>query len=499
MLKLLRWVIACSLILGVLATACRSQTVPDTKRVIFNSDGYEIFKAGSDDITDVSKYVFTGLEGSNVTTLFWCDGAGGNTANYDSQVLELTGTRIGDVPPQLLKWIDEGNDPPAFVIKEARKRDLEIFYSFRINDIHDHFKPELLATFKIDHPDWLIDSTEYGYPTALNFAVPEVRELKLSVIREICSKYDFDGIEIDFMRGPPFFTPSEEQANKDILTDFLRTTREMLTQLGEDRGREIEMAVRVGENLGACTLDGFDIETWVQKDLTDMIILGSGAIDIDITAFKKITGGTSIQVYPCLYGWPSGYMPISEEMARGLAYNYWQQHADGIYLFNWFPHSSPYQIQLLKEIGSMESLENKDKMFAADRAPDPPIVEYPHNWLLAPLPRVFTGFFNGSSSWESVPIQVFDDLASRENQLKAITLSVEISHSVEPGSIECRFNGHAVSLTPLPDATKATTNLLEADWFVVGENTVELRLKNTDTENDTDITIRSVEIYVEYD
>ena len=29
-------------------------------------------------------------------------------------------------------------------------------YSFRINDIHDSFMPDEMATFKVDHPEWLI-------------------------------------------------------------------------------------------------------------------------------------------------------------------------------------------------------------------------------------------------------------------------------------------------------------------------------------------------------
>jgi len=477
--------------------SCCNQAAVIPQRVIFNCDGYEIFKAGTDNIEDMSKYVFTGLEDSQVTTLFWCDGAGGNTANYDSDVLELTGTRTGEVPPQLLKWIAEGNDPPAYVINEARKRDLEIFYSFRINDIHDHFKPEMLATFKVDHPEWLIDSTEYGYPTALNFAIPEVRALKLSVIEEIFEKYDFDGIEIDFMRGPPFFNPYQEYSNRHILTDFLRSVRSSLDQLGTQRGRSIELAVRVGENLESCALDGFDVKSWAQEGLADIFILGSGTIDIDVGAFKEITQDTAIEVYPCLYGWPSGYMPISADMARGLAYNYWQQNADGIYLFNWFPHSNPYQVQLLQEIGSPETLASKNKMFVADRAQDTPPDEYPHNWLLAPLPCTLTSL-GAPSSWATIPVQVYDDLALRKKQLQTIQLVIEASKPLQSDSIECRFNGHVVNLTLMPNGTEAVADLPNPDWFEVGENEVGLRLKNTGDGNNDDIIIRSVEIYVEY-
>ena len=247
-------------------TGCAKSQPVKARRLIFNCDGGGIYGADTENIEDVDKYVFEGKE--NVAALFWCDGAGGNTANYDSEVLELNGSRIGKVPPKLLKWIEEGNDPPKIIVQEARKRGLDVFYSFRINDIHDSFIPEELASFKIAHPEWLIDNSYYGASTALNFAIPEVRDLKLRVIEEIFEKYDFDGIEIDFKRASPFFQPFHEYRNRHFLTDFLRIVRESLNERGKERGREIELAVRVNENLEACKLDGFDVETWVKKGLS---------------------------------------------------------------------------------------------------------------------------------------------------------------------------------------------------------------------------------------
>jgi hypothetical protein len=149
------------------------------------------------------------------------------------------------------------------------------------------------------------------------------------------------------------------------------------------------VAVRVGENLAACRLDGFDLQTWLAEDLVDVLILGSGTIDIEVEEFRALTAGSRVRVYPCLYGWPSRYSPVSAPLARGLAANYWHQGADGIYLFNWFPHEakSHYQIELLRQVGDPVALEGRALMFAADRGfADRPDDYYPHNWLFAPLP-----------------------------------------------------------------------------------------------------------------
>jgi len=146
------------------------------------------------------------------------------------------------------------------------------------------------------------------------------------------------------------------------------------------------LAVRVDENLEACRLDGFDVPTWISEHLVDMVILGSGAIDIEVEPVKQLAASTGIKVYPCLYGWPSRYAPIPSELARGLALNYWHQGADGIYLFNWFPHEANkrYQIPLLRELDDPGLLAQKDLLFAADRGT--PQREYPHNWIRAVLP-----------------------------------------------------------------------------------------------------------------
>ena len=269
----------------------------------------------------------------------------------------------------------------------AKERGVDIFYSFRLNDCHDSFGHERLRpTFKVEHPEWTIGA---GHPEVhpsvhrnLNFAVPEVRDLKFAVIEEIFWKYDFDGLEIDFLRSPPYFIPSEAPKNAHLLTQFLSRVREYLNQRGKARGRQIPLAVRVNPTLEACQLEGFDIPTWVEEGLVDSLILGSGNIDCDVEAFKSLTNGTGILVYPCVYGWPSGYNIIfgfedSEPMLRALASNYWGQGADGIYTFNWNAHSYVHrpdknpqfapQIQLLREIDAPQLMEGKDKLYAADR------------------------------------------------------------------------------------------------------------------------------------
>ena len=239
------------------AVAADARTYPPRRkpyRVIYQSDT----SWGLTNALDVDDYLhgMVGfLDDTHVDALFWHDGAGGNTANYDSDVLELTGQRIGKVHPFLRQLIAEGNDPPKIVVPEARKRGVDVFYSLRINDCHDSIGdgkglPELVASFKVEHPEWSIGRGHpYGGVYQLNFAVPEVRELKFAVIEEIFRKYEFDGLEIDFLRSAPHFIPGTEPENAHILTELLRRVRKHLNQRGKQRGRPIPLAVRVSESM----------------------------------------------------------------------------------------------------------------------------------------------------------------------------------------------------------------------------------------------------------
>jgi len=502
------WVHWMSVIGCVLGLMCHAVAPADEKRpparryrVIFNCDGHAVAKDSKGDLDQWIENLFGPLADSHVDALFWCDGAGGNTANYSSQVLELTGKRIGKPRPYIAKWINEGNDPPKVVVREAKKRGLDVFYSFRINDIHDSFTPDELPMFKIEHPEWQIGERKYGrvtcFPTALNFTVREVRELKFRVIEEIFQKYDFDGLEIDWMRGLPYFLPGKEPENAQLLTELLQRVREHLNERGQQRGRPIRLAVRVGENLEACRLDGLDVPAWIDKGLIDYLILSSGVIDIDVEEFKRLAALKDVLVYPCLYGWPSKYRP-SAELHAALALNYWHQGADGIYLFNWFPHThnnsqgtGAYMSGMLKQIGDSNTLRANQRhlMFPAERGRPWHYRDYPHNFMHSVLPTALPG-----DKALHVSIQVGEDFR-KTPAASSITLKVHIENLHADDGVEVMLNGKPVQqLKPVGDGL--LTAALRASQLLQGRNKASLRLSRASAKSAKARTATALEIDV---
>jgi len=466
-------------------------------RLIFNRDGYAVAEDSKGDLNQWIENLFGPLENSQIEALFWCDGAGGNTANYDSQVLERTGARAGKPRTYIDDWISEGNDPPKVVVREARQRGLDVYYSFRINDVHDSFMPDEKPLFKVEHPEWMIGKQKYGdvtsYPTALNFAIPEVRELKFRVIEELFVKYDFDGLEIDFMRSSPYFLPGAESKNAHLLTELLQRVRQHLNRRGQQRGRPIRLAVRVGESLRSCRLDGFDVSSWLELGLVDIIVLGSGVMDIEVEEFKALAAPRGVHVYPCLYGWPSGYSPIPAELAAGLALNYWSQGADGIYLFNWFPHTKNnsqqtgfYMAGLLDYLGDARALRAGQKrlMYAADRGQ--PQGAYQNNWLHCVLPAELVD----DQALQAV-IRVSHPFAGDTD----ITLQMEVENLQDGDLVSVTVNGRSVEGLR-QSAENRITGSLAAEAVRPGANEAVMRLVKRSVVSAEPRTVTALELHV---
>ncbi len=504
----------------------RERSPVKRRRVLFNCDAAAAFVDAKGSVDTYVQNMFGPFEDSHVDALFWNDGSGGNTASYDSDVLELTGAHMGtlglNLPPwrdDLLRWIEEGNDPPKIAVQEAHKRRLDVFYSMRLNDIHDAWGPVHFPTFKAQHPEWMIgEGHPYGVETALNFAIPEVRELKLRIIEEIFQKYDFDGMEIDFMRHLPHFIPGTEPENAHILTQFLREVRQHLDQRGQERGRPIELAVRVDENLEACSLDGFQVQTWIKEGLMDILIVGAGAGDVAVEEFKELAADTSVLIYPCLEAYDGvWYRPRSTELRRALALNYWHQGADGIYTFNWYPHrfAVDEETALLKEIGDPNAMRFKPVMFVAEYGPQTlearPSPWSPHNYLHGVLPAELT-----EGQVVEVPILVGLDLpaGAGEQPPTRLELRIECEDLAPDDTLAIALNGQGLlwqkreegSIAThgrpgwIPEPTDFTSVMmaLRPEQVEHGRNYVSLRLAQRAPQAQGPVTVTAVEIHLDY-
>ena len=352
------------------------------RRVVVNFDAiHGDLKFANIPPKDLVKLSFTFADDpeSQIDSIWWNWGEG-HQSPYPSKVMPLydqDGYR---------KWAEEGVDIMRIFLEATKERGLEAFYSYRANGSDNDLVVTREIPMKKRHPEWLL-AAPWAPDRKIfwDFRNSEVRDYKLSILREVVQNYDFDGIEIDFARGPITLPLGQQWKYRHHLTDFMSEVRRLTLQAAEQRGRPILLAARLPASIEGCRIDGIDIETWTSRQLLDIIVLGCRSYEGDVAAYRRITAGTPIKLLGGSdehhtsdgYDWP----PI--DVLRGLFANWWQQGVDGIYCFNWtyampedaarigaLLHDSkmaPVHRRLYREIGEPKTLHRKDKIFVVQR------------------------------------------------------------------------------------------------------------------------------------
>jgi hypothetical protein len=344
-----------------------------------------------------------------------------------------------------MKWREAGFAWVSALIREGRKRNLEVFWHERFSevDLNSEGGLEMRARDRIKaaHPDWVIRS--WWWQGLWNAAAPGFRDYKLKILRELAANYDFDGLQIDFARHIPCLPPGRQWENREHMTQFMRMVRSMLLEIEKQRGKPFLLAAKVPENLRGCHIDGFDVETWAKENLVDIFTLGSRSLDVDIAAFCRITAGKSVKLQPCLddHHATDGYLHSSIEFLRGAFSNWWQQGADSVVTFNWAvapPEVAsqiggtvgpPSQGQAYQEVGSPATMQYKDKRFAVQRRGVFPWAEgYFNRNEDAQLPAVL----HNDGRVSAFQIRIGDDFAGNAKHIGQVTLRL-ILFNASPG------------------------------------------------------------------
>jgi len=351
---------------------------------------------------------------------------------------------------------DAGADWLAIFVEETHRRGLEVFWHFRISevDIRPAGAPiDLPNPIKAAHPDWLIKT--WWWQGMWNLAVPEVRAFKVAKVRELAERYDFDGFQIDFHRHIPVLPVGRQWELRDSVTEFMRQVRETLLEVSAAKDKPILLSAKVPRSLEVCRADGFDVVRWVQEGLVDMLTLGSRSYDVAIEGYRAALG-PSVKLYPCLddHHASDAYQHPPVEVFRGVASSWWRRGADGIETFNWYgappevyaeygvrggPES---QQTAYREIGSVETLNGKSKVFPVERRGGYPWAEGGSGQNLhAQLPLKLA--YDGRPS--DVTLYCAEDLKEAPEGKRDVSLRLTVFGS-EPGDrLEVKLNGRLLS------------------------------------------------------
>jgi hypothetical protein len=386
-------VVAIALLLGLIA-AGGPASIPTRnapKIVVVNNDGFSDFFSGRFRSADDIHRCILAYRDTDVAILEWCV-TSGSRVNYPSKASEIIGEGMTSFPRRgdqlasemLQRLAGQGVDTLAVVCAAAHEAGVKCYASMRMNGDYPgswmgEGIPQMFnSNFWRRHPALRIRGPHGEDRTHLSYAFPEVREFKLSILREAAAR-DIDGINLDYLRHPDFFgyeepmvkafrdaygeDPRELPADDprwialrcEIMTGFVRSVRALLDEAGRAKGRRLGLSARVDWRQHKQW--GCDIERWMKEGLVDYVVLAQhslGGYEFDLAPFVTMARGTGCAVLFGEEATTSGHDLTPEEdraIAEGTmkppqrghlqlrdycdrARRWYAQGADGVHVFN---------------------------------------------------------------------------------------------------------------------------------------------------------------------
>jgi hypothetical protein len=238
-------------------------------------------------------------------------------------------------------------------IDRVRQHGISPWLSMRMNDVHsvDNVDAWCHTDFWRNHPEYRRAPYRFeAWPDrAYDYGRKEVRDYHFALIEEIFDRYDFDGLELDWMRFGFHFRPGFEAEGREILMDFHRRVRALADAQAKRRGHPIRIGVRAPSRPQTARELGLDAAAWAKAYLVDYIVItpfwATIEFDMPVELWKELLGdspailaaGLELNLRPTPRVWPKygGHMSNSAETVFGAAASLLHRGADRIYLFNY--------------------------------------------------------------------------------------------------------------------------------------------------------------------
>lgn len=461
---------------------------PDAPKVIFTDDGW-ILSATEPPLT-VEKLKEEVVDSHNWPggALWWSIGDH-EVYHYETEIGEIIGEAIegldegtysfvhsdtpgviGKIAANVRALKDECGGPVTALSKLCREAGLQFFPRVRMSS-HYEIDPRNPAygRFRRDNPELLIGkpgeelavgSLPWGQRTGLNYAFPEVREYMRRIIFETFERFDVDGVELDYMRHPGVFRSDEAYQNRYLMTDLIETVHKRLKEVGAERGRDLQLAVRVPPTLADSVRIGLDVERWIRDGLVDIVAVGGGFISFEtpIREFVEAAEDSGCQIYGCI----EATRHLDDDAVRALAARWLSHGATGIYLYNFYTIYPEWNKRIAEEVSDPVLLERVNKRYEMGQA-GPLYPSRGHGGAFryaspsTSLPVTLRPTFDGSGPEFSMEIVDDLDSAIADGALEACRLTLRFEDLSAQLEIEVTINGTTLPRRSGADAVDGWT------------------------------------------
>ena len=295
------------------------------------------------------------------------DAAGNDQCYYKSSVGHYS---RGETPMDAL--YEAGHDPFGILVQEFKDAGITALAGYRVNDHHG--SPSSWTPWEREHTEWSLGKEtgvwrehkavgdrgwrEIGDLRQMDYAIEGVRARRLALLQEIVTRYDVDGIQLDFGRTAPFLSePKREKAY--LLTQFVRDVRTMLDEVSAGGRRRLVLAAILPWDLDFCEREGLEVGRWIKEELVSYVSPGEWYYadwNIPLAGWVELTRGTTCRLYPMTCTMVSSTTAISPgkrvflgddsqifdgPKIRSLAETFYSQGAEGIMFYNF--HVSKFE------------------------------------------------------------------------------------------------------------------------------------------------------------
>ena len=491
------------------------------------------------------------LAGTQVDCLFYnfCSSDGFVCALDSGPILMDNFEKLGDAwvwryRENTKRLVAEGANPPDLAVEYGHALGIKVAPIVRMNDQHDMFFKYEVSQFKFDNPHLLLghgkyvdwEKGSYGHPHReriesftwgmFDFAHAEVRARRLSVIEEFLTRWDQDGVCLDFDRAPWFFQEEGRQEDADLMTELLVDVRRIADEQAARRGHPMFVHVRVLPTIEASHRRGLDVRRWVEEGLVDGISPGAGYLPLllDLGPWLKLVEDRPCWIHPCNNHWKT------VKTARAWAKLMDHRGAHGYYLFNWghllhgFDENTPPQserlgtvwmdelhpdfYQTLHEIADPHRIAYGDALYDLEAHPHGPIAG-----IDGEAHRHFRGIdaielpVTLTVGTHTIRLPFAEDLAGAEARgfTPQITLRLKLRQYTFPDDFDVSLNG--ILLDPATRTTRAAFIMDNDTWMTypvhgevlnMGDNTLTLTVSSLNPQMDVTPSLENVELEVAY-
>ncbi len=238
-------------------------------------------------------------------------------------------------------YAEHGVDGVQIFIDKMREKGIRPWLALRMNDAHfpyeetsflrsDMYYEEKAAGHKLGEA--------YGYfGHCYNFKYERYPNAVLGYIGELCDKYDFFGLELDFMRNPRCYDYLNEPDCHKLMTEYIRKIKARVLEGEKRMGHDIKISIRTNRSPEHAMTFGFDIKTLVDEGLVDVVIPTPGFNPTDsaipIKEWRELLGD-KVAIIAGIE--TNNYAATVNTPAQSKAYTaaFYAEGADGIYYNN---------------------------------------------------------------------------------------------------------------------------------------------------------------------